>query len=1054
MKKNFNHQGRAAECPRDSRRWPAANLRQAGRVSTHRSKLNLFGVCLIAIQCVAGGTETPVPGPSFTTLDLSFESKLSLVTNPNERPGAATGVIVQPDGRILVNGTITALNRVQGIARLHPDGAVDLGFRADPLLRGALAVQPDGRIIARSADRVVRLLPDGSPDTSFSSPRALLDGAGEAQVRRAFVQADGKIILHGNFERFLIQPNPRFVARAGLARLNADGSLDENYVPDLGILGFHRSPSAIHLDAEGRLLFAGEVAEMSGNGVVRNYVLARLNPDGSRDRDFKSSRPQGGILGIDPSGTVLWDNGTEGVIQIRPDGSRESNFRFETVGNVWREVVFAESTAAGVLVGEILRLDRVSLTPVLEVTRLNANGSRAAVVARAALGGSYAAGLEHNYDAGLLTVAPAAAGRWLIARDFTAINGVPRTGLARIFVDASGPPNIGWTTGQVIAFEESGAVRLTIQRTGAALEPASIDVKTRDSTARAGKDHIGLDRTVSFAAGEFEKTISIPVVGNPAHDGDRSFEVILGNPRGNAGIGAAWTRAIVRIVDDERPGSLDWTFQNTALTDVRQVLPLADGQLLVVGATRFLEPAKVWRLSAEGSLDERFKVCLGFDDGQCGRAGVEQAALLPDGRILLRGEFEAVNGHRRMRIARLQADGTIDRSFNPRFTNQGDEGSVYFWNWRPLPDGKLMVYGEFDEVNGRPAKGLVRLNVDGSPDESFRVTADAFHSLDGTPSWRTQQIFSNWLPPVPFVYSDGRLLFFKLDERDDSKWVLHRLNADGSVDPSFHGGFKRLPCWTSPHLIVREQADGKLLVQGYCLRAEGAANSGWQQRLNHDGTVDDTFRFSEAGFVTIQPDGKILVGDSTGPITGENELYVRLNPDGSRDPSFKLGPPDLAEELSLNPLGYQPDGKLIATGDSSRYGTVLTRITPDGTIDLMTPTQNRVSQFFALPDGRLLVMTGGGEPTWIDGIPVLGLARLNGGEPRLHLRVVPSDGASQKFTATTRAGRDYALEASPDLIQWSGLQTNTATGLTLEFEDAGAADFRNRFYRARRIVQP
>ena len=81
-----------------------------------------------------------------------------------------------------------------------------------------------------------------------------------------------------------------------------------------------------------------------------------------------------------------------------------------------------------------------------------------------------------------------------------------------------------------------------------------------------------------------------------------------------------------------------------------------------------------------------------------------------------------------------------------------------------------------------------------------------------------------------------------------------------------------------------------------------------------------------------------------------------------------------------------------------------------------------------------------------------GSVRLNGGEPRLGLSIHSTPGQNLRMTATTRAGRSYALESSTNLVQWSALPTNTATGLTLEFEDADAANFPRRFYRARRIT--
>jgi hypothetical protein len=49
------------------------------------------------------------------------------------------------------------------------------------------------------------------------------------------------------------------------------------------------------------------------------------------------------------------------------------------------------------------------------------------------------------------------------------------------------------------------------------------------------------------------------------------------------------------------------------------------------------------------------------------------------------------------------------------------------------------------------------------------------------------------------------------------------------------------------------------------------------------------------------------------------------------------------------------------------------------------------------------------------------------------------------------SGTRYAIEASPNLIQWASLKTNTITDGTFDFIDGGAASLATRFYRARLV---
>jgi hypothetical protein len=44
--------------------------------------------------------------------------------------------------------------------------------------------------------------------------------------------------------------------------------------------------------------------------------------------------------------------------------------------------------------------------------------------------------------------------------------------------------------------------------------------------------------------------------------------------------------------------------------------------------------------------------------------------------------------------------------------------------------------------------------------------------------------------------------------------------------------------------------------------------------------------------------------------------------------------------------------------------------------------------------------------------------------------------------------KNYIFQASTNLDDWIPLGTNTTSGYTLDFEDANAASFSHRFYRA------
>lgn len=110
------------------------------------------------------------------------------------------------------------------------------------------------------------------------------------------------------------------------------------------------------------------------------------------------------------------------------------------------------------------------------------------------------------------------------------------------------------------------------------------------------------------------------------------------------------------------------------------------------------------RLNANGSYD------LGFNPGPIignntgSYPDLSSVAVQSDGKVLIGGSFTNVSGTTRNRIARLNADGSLDSSFNP---GTGANGAVRTIALRS--DGKLLVGGDFTTVNGVVRPHLARL---------------------------------------------------------------------------------------------------------------------------------------------------------------------------------------------------------------------------------------------------------------------------------------------------------------------------------------------------------
>lgn len=266
---------------------------------------------------------------------------------------------------------------------------------------------------------------------------------------------------------------------------------------------------------------------------------------------------------------------------------------------------------------------------------------------------------------------------------------------------------------------------------------------------------------------------------------------------------------------------------------------LIGGQFTINGATKYFV-----RLNMDGTLDASFINGLPGPDGF-----VERIAIQPDGKILIGGYFSNVNGVSRVGIARLNADGTLDTGFGNG--QAGVENSISS-ALTLQPDGKILIGGQFTEVNGVPRDHLARLNSDGTLDPSFP---------DGLAGASNIITVVNDIALQP----DGKILVGGGDIIDDNEKRIARLNSDGTLDVSFANG---LAGTNQVVQAIAVQPDGKILIGGVFAFVHGTTRNRIA-RLNTDGTLDTTFLNGQAGasggfnavnVIALQPDGKILIG--------------------------------------------------------------------------------------------------------------------------------------------------------------------------------------------------
>jgi uncharacterized delta-60 repeat protein len=819
--------------------------------------------------------------------------------DPQFRPeidGVIGRIVVQTNGQVLVTGDFGHINGLirKNLARLNPNGSVDTGFA--PVINGAIetiTVQPDNRIVISGAFTEInglpkpfmaRMNPDGTLDPSldagvnWNSP-----GWGRPAIGQMVVQPDGKLLVAGKFTSM------NGIQKPGLARLNADGSLDGGF----NVTGISSGISTVALLPNGKMLVGGSF----GFGGTANLGLARLNANGTLDPTFQAAIPNsyGAVLEIVPlpDGKFFTESpiisvggiSRQGIARMLPDGGLDLTFNPDQ--QITTDVFFGLAPASGD--GKII-VYNYFYPPAIR--RLNVDGS---------LDTSFVVPIQ----SGVSKVVALNDGSLLVGGGFTVAGTISQPYLARV-VTAGGPQQelVGFASAAQALDENVGQGELIVQRTGCTKSKVSVAYALLPGNATPGSDFNLAAGTLHWNANDTsDKIITFQILDDAIVEDGESFAVVLSNPIG-ASLSARTTSTVTILDNERRANQRDPSYQavsaNTTggFPSVYQMALGPDEKLLIQGAFTSVGAAirpGFARLKQDGSVDFQFNPQIsGF---------VAPTAVQPDGKSIIGGGFTAVNGINRTNLARLNADGSVDSSFNSIPLPEMREGVIAV-----QPDGRIIVAtgdGSWNQSSGY----ILRLNADGSRDTSFQRV-----DLPDPASVRS----------VAFQ-PDGKILLagsLNPAGNDVAPGVI-RLNPNGSVDSSFNPHFNSLFYFITSLAV---QPDGRILVAGGLVNLEAAPIV----RLNPDGSLDPSFRaqYFHGDFVSIQgmrlqPDGKVVVGGRFTSIGETPRINVaRLNADGSTDRSFDAGNlagPDTF--LLVYAVEIQSDGKvLLGGGLGSQYG--------------------------------------------------------------------------------------------------------------------------------------
>ncbi len=459
-------------------------------------------------------------------------------------------------------------------------------------------------------------------------------------------------------------------------------------------------------------------------------------------------------------------------------------------------------------------------------------------------------------------------------------------------VDDNQYGNLQFSAPTYVVNENGGYATITVNRTGGAAQTLTVNFATTDGTAvstgpEAFRNYAATNGMLTFTPGQTAASFTVPLYDDGVVDpANFFFTVSLANPTPQGSVLGFPSTARVSIINAEAvnvpAGTPDPNFPATPgfNGDVLSVALQSDGEILAAGAFTAVNGAgrgRLARLNADSSLEPTFLKNL-----EGANAAINQILLQTDGSILLGGAFTTFNGVDRYHIARVLSDGTLDSSFSP---GSGADGNVFALAETFPPGGtnrSLLVGGSFTHLNGLSVSGLARLNNDGTLDPSFTPLANPGSTIYALAVYPTNA------PHAGQVLIGGDFTTINGVSRNG----IARLNPDGSLDLTFDPGLGA----TNAVRALTIQLDGNIVAGGSFTNFNGAALNR-VARLNPDGSLDSNFTANvgpgaddTVDALLIQPDNRIVLVGAFTHANGVSRGHItRLLPDGTVDPSINFG---------------------------------------------------------------------------------------------------------------------------------------------------------------------
>jgi uncharacterized delta-60 repeat protein len=647
--------------------------------------------------------------------DFTYDQSAIVPTFSNNTSGNINymhQILEQPDGKILVCGNFNSYdNKVTStlrIIRLNSNFTLDTTFTG--LANNAvttMALQADGKILiggfftsygVTSINRIARLNSNGTLDTSF-----VVGTAFNGTVRDIKIQSDGKILVAGDFTTYQSTTANRLI------RLETNGSIDATF--NIGS-GFDARVSKIALQSDGKIFVVGGFTSFQGvSGNARGERL-RLNTNGSFDTSFNASSDsiQGTLYDVKilTDGTIIVVGLVGSTIAIR---KYSSSGVFDSAFN--NNVSYSTGQTSNFLVYELQISQDNKLILAGDFGAFQGRISNCFVVL--------------NQDGTVFKTSP------IMSR-----NGQ----LDTVYQLSSGKILFGGNVFVTVPIESN---RLNIFRNVVKL--SNYNTLSNDyyikrystsgaSTASTSKILIDEDDQLYINDGPFGNgglfLNKYDSLGNTINNFNGDYSAINGTVSdfhllqdGSVVFVGDFTlfkeRSINRIIKLDSNGLIDNTFatnagsgfNNTALS-----LAVTNDQKIYVGGTftnyNSVSVNRFVRLNSNGTRDTSFVT-------QSNTTATPIKVLAQaDGKLIILGNITVYGGVSVKGIVRTNVNGTLDTSFNAGGSGFDELSSSLFpYSGFVQTDGRILIGGRFNSYNGNPVSGIVRLNSDGSFDNTF-----------------------------------------------------------------------------------------------------------------------------------------------------------------------------------------------------------------------------------------------------------------------------------------------------------------------------------------------